>query len=79
MSDIPRGAEWAVVEFGFRGYVSVIRGGLGSREEAEAWKAALELTEGREASEALYRRDAIVTPRRLQIAWRDSTWHADAE
>ncbi len=44
--------EWAVVRRGFGGQVDVVlKGGLGSREEAEAWRRALNLTEDRTAHE----------------------------
>lgn len=68
--------EWAVVFPAFRIGFDVAQGELPSREEAEAWCAALQVTENRQAKEALYRSDAIVQPRRYEVRWRRvDAWH----
>lgn len=67
---VRRRIEWAVVYPAFRG-MAVAKGGLRSRAEAEAWKAALEITNERESAEALYDSDAIVSSRQFEVRWRE--------
>lgn len=69
-----RETEWAVIERQFRGYICVARGALASREEAEAHKRAMDLTNARVAGEALHRSDSIMNPARLMVASREFEW-----
>ena len=63
--------EWAVVRrTGFRGQVEVVRGGLGSREEAEAWQRALSLTEHRTDHERYVATDSSIVRPAMQLASR---------
>lgn len=64
-----RRVEWAVIERIFRG-VSLIKGGLGSKEEAELWLAALEVTRNREAYDRFLMTDGITSPTEMYVAWR---------
>lgn len=67
--------EWAVVYPVFRG-TAVEKGGLKSREEAEAWMAALRITNERVSAQALYDSDALVAPREYRVCWRAvDAWH----
>jgi hypothetical protein len=62
--------EWAVLEDIFRG-VHVHKGGLGSREEAEAWLAALALTFKREDHAHFLSTDGMVCRGSLWIGRRE--------
>lgn len=71
--------EWAVVYAVFRG-MGVMKTGIKSREEAEAWRVALQITEDREAAQSLYERDAHVQPRHFRVVWRRvDSWHPPEE
>lgn len=71
--------EWAVVWWDFREIV-VASEGLKTMEEAEAWRAARQITEDLAAGEALYRSDAIVQPRKFRVMWRKiDEWHSPEE
>lgn len=74
-----RQVEWAVVQSVFRG-IAVVKGGLGSREEAETWRAALELTRRRENHEHFMKTDGVIVGEPLEIDWRYvDHWHAADE
>lgn len=62
--------EWAVISVGFRGFVTVHKGELGSRDEAEAWLKALTITQARQDEEHFMRTDGVIVREQLQVAKR---------
>ena len=71
--------EWAVLQPVFRG-VDVVRGGLGSKEEAEAWLAALEITQDRQDHEHFMKTDGFSSRQKMYVGSRTiGRWaHADS-
>jgi hypothetical protein len=67
-----RRIEWAVLQREER-TVRVVNGPFPSREEAEAWRAALEITDRRRAHEDLVQRSAIVASGPLFVGCREVT------
>lgn len=71
--------EWAVLEPVFRG-IRVVKGGLGSRGEAEAWLVALSIAEERTDHEHFMETNGIVCRQPMELGWRRiDRWHSAIE
>lgn len=67
---IRRPIEWAVIRSRFRG-TDILKDGLGSRDEAEAWLVALTITERREDYEHFMQTDGTkFRGEEPLVAWR---------
>lgn len=74
---VKRRVEWAIVEQAFRSDV-VMKGDLGSREEAELWLQALLCTRRRTDQEHFMNTDGMIGRGATRVVWRYiDGWHSN--